>query len=54
MSGFIYIIAVGAPVSTAICLIHAAIRRRFDLVWGGAPVLAVTAVFGLILAAVFG
>ena len=54
MSGFIYIIAVGAPVSTAICLIHAAIRRRFDLVRGGLPVLAVTAVFGLLLAAVFG
>ena len=53
MSEFLWIIAVGVPVSTAICLLHAVIRRRFDLVRGGLPVLAVTALFGLLLAGLF-
>jgi len=54
MSGFLYILAVGVPASCAICLVHAAIRRRLDLVLGGLPVLAATGVLGLIIAALFG
>jgi hypothetical protein len=49
MSWFLYVVAVGVPVSTAVCLLHAVIRRRFDLVQGGLPVLAATAVLGLVL-----
>lgn len=54
MSEFLWIIAVGVPVSTAICLVHAAARRRMDLVTGGLPVLGATALFGLLLVALFG
>jgi hypothetical protein len=53
MGEFLYIIAVGVPVSTAICLAAAAVRRRFDLVVGGLPVLAVTALFGLLMIGLF-
>ena len=53
MSEFLYVIAVGVPVSTAICLIAAAARRQFNLVRGGLPVLAATALFGLLLVALF-
>jgi hypothetical protein len=53
MSEFLWVVAVGVPVSTAICLLHAAIRRRTDLVTGGLPVLAATALFGLLLVGLF-
>jgi hypothetical protein len=53
MSQFLWILAVGVPVSTAITIVHAAARRRFDLVTGGLPVLAVTALFGLLLIGLF-
>lgn len=54
MSEFLWIIAVGVPVSTAVCLLHALIRRRMDLVQGGLPVLGATTAFGLLLIALFG
>jgi hypothetical protein len=50
MSGFLLIIAVGVPVSMAICILHAAIRRRFDLVVGGLPALVVTGLLGGLIA----
>ena len=53
MSEFLYIIAVAVPVSTAFCLIHAAARKRFDLVQGGLPVLGATTLFGLLLIGLF-
>ena len=53
MSEFLWIIAVGVPVSALICVLHALGRRRMDLVTGGLPVLAVTAVFGLLLIGLF-
>jgi hypothetical protein len=54
VSEFLYIIAIGVPVSTLICLLHAVIRRRMDLVVGGLPLLAGLAVFSLALIALFG
>jgi hypothetical protein len=53
MSEFLWIIAVGVPVSTAVCVLHAAARRRMDLVTNGLPVLAATALFGLLLIGLF-
>ena len=54
MSEFLYIIAVGVPVSTAICVAAAAIRRQFSLVRGGLPVLGAAVLLGLLLVALFG
>jgi hypothetical protein len=53
VSEFLWVIAIGVPVSTAVCVAHAAIRRRVDVVQGGLPVLAVTAIFGLLMIALF-
>jgi hypothetical protein len=53
MSAFLWVVAIGVPVSTAVCLLHAIIRRRFELVQGGLPVLAFTALFGLALIGAF-
>ena len=53
MGDFMYIIAVGVPLSALICLLHAVIRRR-DLLMGGVPVVAALAVFSLALIALFG
>jgi hypothetical protein len=53
MSEFLWVVAVGVPVSTAICLLHAGLRRRLDLVQGGLPVLAVTVLIGLMLIGAF-
>ena len=54
MSDFLYIIAIGVPLSTLICLLHALIRRRMDLVMGGVPLLAGLILFSLVLIAAFG
>ena len=54
MSDLLYIVAIGVPVSALICLIHALVTRRMDLVIGGLPLLAGLAVFGLALVALFG
>lgn len=63
MSEFLYVIAVGVPVSTAVCILASVIgqviagfrgrERRFDVALGGLPVLAVTALFGLMLVGLF-
>ena len=53
MGKFLWIVAVGVPVSTMVCMVHALIRRRLDLARGGVPVLAVTLLFGLLLIGLF-
>ena len=54
MSSFLYVVAIGVPLSTFVCLLHALFRRRMDLVMGGLPVLAGLLVFSLVLIAAFG
>ena len=54
MSQLLYVIAIGVPVSAIICLLHALIRRRMDLVTGGLPVVGGLVVLGLALIALFG
>ena len=53
MSGFLYVIAIGVPVSAVLCLLHAALFRR-DTVMGGLPVVGSLLAMGLILVVLFG
>ena len=53
MSEFLYVVAIGVPVSAAICILHALITRKWDLVRGGLPVFGATALFGLFLIGLF-
>ncbi len=53
MSEFLYVIAVGVPLSALFCLLHALAFRR-DLLMGGAPVVAALLLFGLALVGLFG
>lgn len=53
MSGFLYVIAVGLPVSALLCALHALFFRR-DLLKGGAPVMLALFVLGLLLVTLFG
>jgi hypothetical protein len=53
MSGFLYVVAIGVPISAVLCLLHSAVFRR-DVVMGGLPVVGSLVAMGLILVVLFG